>query len=247
MPGPLALVGSGEYLPVMAPIDRRLLEGRAPRVAMLPTAAGAEAEERIEYWNELGRSHFRSLGVEAVAVPVLERKDAFSKEFAATVEGAGLIYLSGGSPSYLAETLRDSLVFDRIVQAWMAGAALAGCSAGACALTAVAGGFRHPRQMGLPGLGLIDHLAVIPHFDRFDRRSAVLVSQVLEETPENCTLVGIDERTALVANEEAFEVMGEQSVWWIDRDGTRHAFSPGTRLVFPPGQAPVVVASDSVS
>ncbi len=47
MNGLIALVGAGEYLPVMEDIDRYLLDsvkvdGRAPRVVCLPTAAGQE-------------------------------------------------------------------------------------------------------------------------------------------------------------------------------------------------------------
>ncbi len=45
MNGLIALVGSGEYLPVMEDVDRYLLDslnlnGRKPRVVCLPTAAG---------------------------------------------------------------------------------------------------------------------------------------------------------------------------------------------------------------
>ena len=45
MNGLIALLGAGEYLPVVDPIDRYLLsslhvEGRKARVVCLPTAAG---------------------------------------------------------------------------------------------------------------------------------------------------------------------------------------------------------------
>ena len=36
----------------------------------------------------------------------------------ARVAGAGLVYLSGGNPLYLTETLRDSAVWHAIVEAW---------------------------------------------------------------------------------------------------------------------------------
>lgn len=228
----------------MAPVDLHLLDGRPPRVVMLPTAAGQEGDERIEYWSELGRTHYQSLGFEAVVLPVITREDAFNPSFANAISGAGLVYLSGGSPAYLAETLRDTLVFKAIVEAWTAGTALGGCSAGACALTAVAGGFRHLEHPSAPGLGVIDHLAVIPHFDRFDRRTPSLVTAVLAKTPEDIALIGIDERTALVSTsdtdgDDAYTVMGEQSVWWIDRDGTRHEFTAGTRLTISKDARPV--------
>lgn len=56
--GTLALVGAGEYLPGVEAIDRFLLS-RLPaprRVVCLPTAAGAEAAERLRYWADLGTS-----------------------------------------------------------------------------------------------------------------------------------------------------------------------------------------------
>ena len=243
MSGPIALVGSGEYLPVMRPVDRHLLDGRPQRVVMLPTAAGQEGDERIRYWTELGLRHYEALGVEAIVLPVMTRNDALSTELAELIEGAGLIYLSGGSPAYLTETLRSTPVAEAITREWGLGAALGGCSAGACALTAIAGGFRHPDQLSAKGLGLIDHLAVIPHFDRFDRRSPELVKEILKKTPEEITLVGIDERTALVSISttgapEEFVVMGEQSVWWIDRDESRQEFKPGARLLIKKGALP---------
>jgi len=48
MNGLIALVGSGEYLPVMDDVDRFLLvnsgaQGRPARVVCLPTAAGRKA------------------------------------------------------------------------------------------------------------------------------------------------------------------------------------------------------------
>lgn len=248
MPGPIALVGSGEYLPVMRPVDLRLLEGRPPRVVMLPTAAGQEGDERIRYWIELGRTHYEAMGVEPVVLPVLTREDAFSEEFATMVEGAGMIYLSGGSPAYLTESLRYTPVMEAILLAWESGAALGGCSAGACALTAIAGGFRHPEQVSAPGLGLIDHLAVIPHFDRFDQRSPQLVTTLLAKIPNNVNLLGIDERTALVGAAcddgvpQDFEVMGEQSVWWIDHAGQRHEFRAGDRLILERGKKPAAIS-----
>ena len=51
MKGLIALVGAGEYLPVMDAVDRHLLasvktDGRPPQVVCLPTAAGQEGESR---------------------------------------------------------------------------------------------------------------------------------------------------------------------------------------------------------
>src|SRR2546426_2259468 len=124
-PGPLALVGSGEFLPVMEAIDAGLLAGRPPRLVFLPTAAAQEGAERVDYWVELATKHCRRLGVEAVPLLALDRAGADDPDLAGQIAGAGLVYLSGGNPGYLAETLRGSLMFDAIVAACRDGAALA--------------------------------------------------------------------------------------------------------------------------
>jgi hypothetical protein len=75
-PGPIALVGSGEFLPVMEPVDAALLAGRPPRAVFLPTAAAPEGKEALDHWVGLGEGHYRRLGVEPVPLAVLDRDDA---------------------------------------------------------------------------------------------------------------------------------------------------------------------------
>ena len=97
-----ALVGSGEYLPPIEPVDRFLLEQLpdTPRVLCLPTAAGTEGEERISYWTELGKGYFRNLGVQVEALPIIDRASAENREFASAILQANFIYFSGGRPDY---------------------------------------------------------------------------------------------------------------------------------------------------
>ncbi|HEY2792077.1 MAG TPA: hypothetical protein VGJ28_06975, partial [Micromonosporaceae bacterium] len=100
--GPLALVGSGEYLPSMLEIEGELISGRPPRYVQIPTAASREGASRMAYWVELGRAQAQRLGVEAVPLVVTNREEADDPAIAAEVAGAGLIYLSGGDPGHLA-------------------------------------------------------------------------------------------------------------------------------------------------
>ena len=135
-PGPLALVGSGEYLPVMADIEAALLAGRPPRYVQLATAAVPDGPSVVERWHNLGREQAQRLGVEAVILSVNDRADADNEAIAQQVAGAGLIYLSGGNPGFLADTLRDTAVWAAIVTAWQDGAALAGWAILTVAMTA---------------------------------------------------------------------------------------------------------------
>ncbi len=224
--GPLALVGSGEYLPVMQELEGQLLQGRAPRYVQIPTAAALEGPASLAHWVDLGRAQATRLGVEAVPVVVRDRKEADDPELAALVEGAGLVYLSGGNPPYLAATLRGTRVWAAVLAAWEAGAALAGCSAGAMAITAWAPHVRDPQREPDPGLGVLPELRVIPHFDRFEQWEPTLARRVLEWVPPGGTLVGIDEETALVRTDGAWQVHGRQAVWVIAQEG-RTAYRAG--------------------
>ena len=231
---PIALVGSGEYLPVMTDIERALMAGRSPKYVQLATAAAPEGDESLARWHALGRAQAERLGVEQVVVDVRTRADADIADLAALVEGAGLVYLSGGNPAYLADTLRGTAVWRAIVDAHEAGAALAGCSAGAMALSDWAPRMRdlvHPNQP--TGLRLVQQVRVIPHFDKMLGWMPDMLRNALLHKPEGTTLIGIDEDTALVSQGHGdWEVQGRQSVWVLG-PGSRVEHKAGTSLTLP--------------
>lgn len=212
MSGPLALVGSGEYLPVMQRVEAMLLEGRPARYVQIPTAAAEEGADSLARWVELGRQQAEQLGVEAVPIVARDRDEADDPELAALVEGAGLVYLSGGNPPYLAATLRGTRLWHAVRTAWEGGAALAGCSAGAMALTGWAPYVREQHRSPEEGLGVLPRLRVLPHFDRLNEWEPTMADRVLEELPEGQVLVGIDEDTALVDLDGSWVVHGRQAV-----------------------------------
>jgi cyanophycinase len=227
--GPLALVGSGEYLPQMADIEAELLRGRPPRYVQLATAAVPDGPPVVARWHRLGTEQAMRLGVEPVIVAVSDRADAEDPALAAQVAGAGLVYLSGGHPGYLADTLRDSVVWAAIVSAWRAGAALAGCSAGAMVLSSRVPSLRSPGRGDTAGLGLLPHLRVLPHFDAFAARVPDLLSRVLLASDTGITVVGVDEETALVGGPYEWTVKGRGSAWRLTPDG-REQVPSGTGL-----------------
>jgi cyanophycinase len=241
-PGPVALAGSGEFLTVMEAVDAALLEGRPQRAVVLPTAATREGDARVSYWLELGRSHYQAMGVEPVLLDVRTRQDAQEPATAALIEGAGLVYLSGGDPHHLSDTLRDTALWRAIVAAWHAGTALGGCSAGAMALTSGApdnllptgGASRrapdHPRVAN--GLGLMGSLAVIPHFDQMERLRPGALEWFAAWQPAGTALLGIDENTALVHAEGRWRVQGEGAVWVLDA-APRSRFTVGDEVPLP--------------
>ncbi len=234
-PGPLALVGSGEYLPVMTEVEGLLLADRPPRYVQLPTAAAPEGEHSLRRWIDLGAAQAERLGVEQVPVVVRDRAEADSPDLAGLIDGAGLIYLSGGSPTYLAQTLRGTAVWAAILAAWRSGSALAGCSAGAMALTGWVPAMRALRREPDPGLGLLPCLRVLPHFDKMLGWVPDLLTRALLHAPAGTTVLGIDEDTAIVdltGAGHAWQVHGRQQAWTV-AGGPRRGHPAGTTLHTP--------------
>ena len=160
-PGALALVGSGEYLPVMADLEKWLLEqaivrGKSNRFVQIPTAAGLESPESLNYWKELGRKQAERIGAEQIFLPIFNREGAMDESHIDVIHNAGLIYLSGGNPIHLAQSLVDTPVWNAIKFNWENGSSLAGCSAGAMAMSSDVPHFFRMKEEGEPGLGSVD-------------------------------------------------------------------------------------------
>jgi len=228
--GSLALVGSGEYLPAMASLEQSLIQdgvknGKKARFIQIPTAAGQESADRIAFWRELGRVQGERLGVEVEFLEILSKQDAQDKELASVIADSALIYLSGGDPHHLADSLVGTPVLGAIYQGWASGSSLAGCSAGAMALSTHIPNFRLSKKSPTPGFNLLTNIRVIPHFDRFFRWIPDSAAKVLMSSPDDTILIGIDELTALVNR-------SGESDWQVKGSGLVHILSgaPSSQL-----------------
>lgn len=218
----LALVGSGEYLPPMAPVDRELISRLAApvRVVCLPTAAGTEGPERVGYWSRLGVEHFTDLGVQAEALPVIDRASADDPGLAAATATANFVYLSGGKPDYLHRTLDGSLVWRAILGVLARGGLLAGCSAGAMILG--------EKYFALPawkaGFALVPGAVIVPHYEELPERVLRIMQRKADDT---LTILGIEGNTALVQTGDGYEVLGSGGVTvWNQAGRTRYTAGP---------------------
>jgi cyanophycinase-like exopeptidase len=219
MKGSLALVGSGEYLPAMLDLEKSLFEdglskGKEPVYVQIPTAAGRESRDRIKYWQELGEAQAKAMNVPVRFIPIFDREDALNHEFVSQIKDAALIYMSGGDPHHLANSLRDTPAGDAIIENWQSGGSLAGCSAGAMVMSSHVPNFRLSRSEPTAGLNIIEGVRVIPHFNKFFKWIPESSAKILLDVPEGSILLGIDELTALVKrfNNSDFEVFGEAKV-----------------------------------
>jgi cyanophycinase len=188
--GPLALVGGDEWHPGCEFDAELLAASGGTEVVVLPTAAAYEHPDKAV---EFASAWFATLGGTVRGLMVLGRPDAEDPDNAAVVRSARFVYLSGGSPMHLRSVLKASKVWEALLEAWRAGAVVAGSSAGAMVLTDP---MVDPRGGALTvGLGMVEQLAVIPHFGH---ENAEKVHRSIALAAPGLPVVGIPERTALV-------------------------------------------------
>ena len=223
MNGLITLVGAGEYLPVMEEVDRYLLDSLkigTPRVVCLPTAAGEEGPESVNRWSRMGVEHFTKLGADVAALPIIDKVSANDEQFVSKLENANLIYFSGGNPSYLYQTLKDSRAWTAMQRAWGNGAVYAGCSAGAMILANRIPSFRLFNTV--EGFGLVPAQFILPHFDAVPVMFKPLISALKTQLKKGQRLLGIDENTALVGQLGGeWKVMGQGKVHVFMREGNK--------------------------
>lgn len=243
MPGPVALVGAGEFLAPMAELDRGLLAATGqsrPRVVILPTASWPDGEEVFRRWAAMGVEHFEALGAEVEPVLVRDAADAADAAAVQAVGEADLVYLSGGRPAHLRRVLDGSPLGDALRRAHAAGTVIAGCSAGAMAIVGRTPGLRtlRPTRVPLPflvrwseGLGLVADVAVLPHYDAWPEPFSALVAL---QAPSGGVVLGIDEDTAAVGRDGVWQVHGRGRVTvWRGRHRERFRRGEAFRLRAP--------------
>jgi cyanophycinase-like exopeptidase len=220
---------------MMAEFDAGLLAttGRPrPRVAILPTASYPDGEDVFQRWASMGVAHFGELGAEVEPVMVRNRLEADDAGAAQAVGEADLIYLSGGKPGYLMQALEGSAVAAAIVSAHRRGAVLVGCSAGAMVLAGHAFDFRLRLVPWLlrwrEGFGFAPGTSVMPHYDAWPEPVCALIAF---QAPRGSVVLGIDEGTAAVGRDGAWQVHGKSRVTvWRGRRRDRYRAGEVFRL-----------------
>lgn len=230
--GTVALIGSGEYLAPILPVDRKLLthvQGE-PRVVVLPTAAAPDGAGVPERWATMGVAHFRTLGAQVEPVMLLTHEDADQPELVERIAQANFVYFSGGKPRYLLETLQGTAAWEAIRALHQRGGVVAGCSAGAMVMGAALFDFPkfwHTR----PALNLAPGLVIIPHFDELPK----VMLATLNHTDPETTVVGVDGSTALVGRAGGWTVYGRGGVTVFEKkERVRYTEGQEVRLPLPP-------------
>jgi cyanophycinase len=224
MNGYILLEGGAEFGGRMAEPDKRAIElagGFEAPICIIPAAAAPDNNHQRA--GQTGIRWFKHLGArEVTLLSLIDQISANQANLAASLINSRLIYLLGGFPRYLEQTLAGSLGWQAILEAYQAGAVVGGSSAGAMVL----GQHYYDPTMKrvFEGLKLLSRVCIIPHYNASGRS---VVSHLLALLPED-VIIGIDEQTGLIDDgaDGKWNVYGKGSIT-LYRNGEGNVYRPG--------------------
>jgi len=227
-PGPIVLFGSGETSPSGRKVFDQLLNRlyKPPNIALLETPAGFElnSERVIGRVADFILHRLQNYNPQVLLIPARQRGTPLSPdnpEILAPLMDADLIFMGPGSPTYVVSQLKDSLAWQMMIACHYLGAALVLASAATVAASAYSlpvyeiykvGEELHWKTgldlFGLYGLPLV----FIPHWNNKEGGEELDTSRcfmgqarfarLIELLPAGLTVLGIDEKTALMMDLE---------------------------------------------
>jgi cyanophycinase len=237
MSGPIGLHGGGEYqigdepfldaliaAALRASTDRNTNDEPAAtiRVVILPTAAARGRPDRAAAMgtaalNDRARNLGHSIRVDvASVVDIASARDGANIEL---LESADLIHLPGGDPDLVPAILAGSPALVAIRAARERGAVVAGASAGGMALAE----WSWTPNGGIRGLGFVEGLALVPHYD--DIRRTAWQRALDRLAPGGIGYLGLDERTGVLSDRAS----PDGRTWRISGSGAAYWFRRGAR------------------
>ncbi len=219
--GYILLEGGSEFSGRMAEPDIRAIElagGFESPIAIIPTAAAPDNNHHRAGQN--GLRWFHNLGSRnAAVVPLIDHGSARAYEVIEFLRQSRLIYLLGGFPGYLCETLVDSPSWKTILDVYHEGAIIAGSSAGAMVLCEK---YFDPESGKIrDGLCLLPGTCLIPHHNQIGKKWANRLAAQLPDT----LLIGIDEQTGMIDD-------GRDGLWNIYGAGSVTLYHHGKQQRF---------------
>ncbi len=219
----ILLVGGEEFRAAGAGMDGYILRltGKSnPRVAIVPTAAAFE-NPGLAAAN--GVRHFAGLGASAFSVDVVRREDAEKPRVVAQLDGADVIYFTGGNPEHLHSVLTASPLLEAVAAACDGGAIWAGSSAGAMVLGSV---MRRPSSGSpvSPALNIVPDVMVLPHHERSDPHA--VTGQLAGSATFGLTVLGIDGGSGVILDPDGATALGAGNVT-VYRSGEWRRYAAG--------------------
>lgn len=217
--GILVLAGGGEFRSSMELVDHAMLARakRTPcRVGILPTAV-APYRPDLAIMNAV--RHFTALGAESHPIMALTRGDAENPVFATQLEDLDVVYIAGGDPWYLQNTLEYTPVWDALVRHYENGGIVAGSSAGAMILGAVM--WQRDGALWKHSLGLAGNIGILAHLEEAGNAR---VESLWNALPAGITMIGLDSSTGIIVDTDArqADIVGQGGVVILNAEGVRY-------------------------
>ncbi|MXQ12348.1 cyanophycinase [Microvirga makkahensis] len=222
--GLLIIIGGGEDREgervILREVARHLNGGKL----VLATVASHQPEGYFEVYQKA----FADLGIEdLVELYVEDRAETLDPEKLRLLDGAAGVFFSGGDQLRISSQVGDTPIEQRVREIHESGGVIAGTSAGASMMSEtmlVKGTSGESHKIGdlhmAPGLGLVRNVIIDQHFaerGRFGRLFGAVAHNPRELG------IGIDEDTALVLEDDRFEVIGSGCVYVADGAGVTHS------------------------
>jgi hypothetical protein len=253
-PGLIVLLGSGETSTTIRKVYNWLFEhlDTSIHIGILETPAGFEPNSArvAEQVAEFFKLRLQNFQPRTSVIPARKRgtpHNPDNPEILTPLLDTNVIMMGPGSPTYTVRQLHDSIAWQTLTARHRLGATLIFASAATIAVSAQALPVYEIYKVGedlhwQPGLNLFEafglSLIFIPHWNNNDGGTELDTSrcymgqarynQLIELLPTQPTIVGIDERTALVIDptEARGLVMGNGQVT-IVRDSRERCFATG--------------------
>lgn len=192
--GYLLLAGGAEFGGRMIDADRRAIDlagGNSACIHIIPAAAYPDknhlraGQNGVQWFTRLGARH-------VVSQSLIDKSSAQLPEIADGLSRSRFIYLLGGFPAHLANSLRDTLSWQSIQSIFAGGGVVGGSSAGAMVLCEF---FYDPYSDSVEaGLGMLPGTCIIPHHDQYGSKWVKRLRSLLPDM----VLLGIDEETGII-------------------------------------------------
>ena len=216
----IAITGSGEFLPSILEVDKKLLNylDDVPYVLTFSTAAGKESDERLSYWESLAIQHFKNLNLNHKHIDARNRDDLNKDSVIEDMKKSNFVFFSGGSPNHLYNSIVDS-DFSVELQNIENRGIIAGCSAGAMIMG--------EKMIKGVGLSYLPKTIVIPHYG--ENFYSWISNTVKVLNRGKYKLLCLEKDTYFIKDGDQLSVLGKQNVHIIYKK-EHHTFSDGDTI-----------------
>jgi cyanophycinase len=225
----LIAIGGGELAEseeVVKELVELIRKKSDPSVTVMTVATDQPEQAAAKY-----SSFFRGKGIKHVEiVDVSERDDAFDEKALDKIRRADALFFTGGDQLNVTSLIGGSPLHDTIFEKYSEGFIIAGTSAGAMMMSnsmIISGRSDSAPAVGgveiAPGMNLLSSTIIDTHFSERGRHGRLITA--IAHYPQDLG-IGIDERTAIVARNGQFKVVGEGVVTIIDGSEMHHSNLP---------------------